>query len=131
MRKNTTVAKKKKQGKVQAIPARVWKNVARGVQFLDIVFGSRKEWLKRMKMTSFDIADARQCVAGNVFSNGMDGYDAFVEAMHLLHLDGTGTRFGFLWEQTGSDEKMAEEQQYLQDAWFHVIAKMKKANHIR
>lgn len=117
--KKKTKAAKPKAKKVVVIPRRIIKQVDEGVKFLDILFG-REEWLSRMDMTLFDIEDPSTCVAGNVFANGMTGYENFTDAMRLLHVeDMSGIKFGF-------NEDVNGDFPHLQDVWVRIIKRMKK-----
>lgn len=110
--------------KVIKIPARIFKQVDAGVKFLDNLLG-RKEWLSRMNMKDFDIMNVNTCVAGNVFSNGMAGYDAFTEAMQLLHVDDlSGIKFGFYADDM-------DEYPFLQDVWVKEIKRLKKLARVK
>lgn len=117
---------KKKTTKVKniKIPNRIFVQVENGIKFLDNLLG-RKEWLRRMNMDMFNINRTQQCVCGNVFKNGMNGYDAFVQAMHLLHVeDHEGIKFGFYTDKNN-------DWPFLQDVWVAEINKMKKAAKIK
>lgn len=113
---------KKKAAKLVTIPAKYVRQVANGIEWLDVTLG-RKGWLNRMKMQKFDITDGTTCVAGNVFAEAMggDGWKNFEDAMELLGLKGTkaGARLGFY-----SDTDKG--YQHLQDLWVMAIKKMKK-----
>lgn len=112
---------KRKRAKAIVIPLHVIRNVDRGVRFLDMLLG-RKEWLSRMDLAQFDIESPITCVAGNIFKNGMAGYDAFQQAMSLLHVsDSDGIRFGFNEDKDG-------DLPFLQDVWARRIKVMKKAH---
>lgn len=99
-----------------------------GVKWLDLTFG-RKNWLKRMDMSGFDIDSTHTCVAGNVFRdvffNGVDsddsGYSKFTAIMDTLGVgDRQGEKFGFYSQ---SEKGM----QHLQDLWVRKIINLKRA----
>lgn len=119
--------------KAPVIPFKYVEAVARGVQFLDLVFG-RKGWLRRMNMKNFSIHDGSVCVAGNVFesvwNHGGDstdhGYAKFVSLMEELNAkdnENAAKRFGFI---TDSEKGM----QHLQDLWVMTINKLKAGKNV-
>lgn len=124
--KRSVKKKVSRRAKKIVIPRHIFRQVNEGVKFLDIVVG-RKEWLSRMNMSMFNIDIDSQCVCGNVFSNGMNGYDAFIKAMNLLHVkDSDGVKFGF-YADKGEDN----DWPFLQDVWVATIKKLRKQAKIK
>lgn len=127
MGKSKTAPKKKAVKKTRSIiiPAKYVRAVEEGVKFLDLMFG-RKEWLKRMDMTDFEIENPNTCVAGNVFKDSMfgvndSGYRSFIDGVRALGVSGfdTAKRFGFDVETTSGG-------QHLQDLWVRKIKAFKR-----
>lgn len=121
--------KKTVKKKVVHIPHKYVAAVNEGVKFLDMIFG-RKEWLRRMDMSSFDITDSYTCVAGNVFRDAMfggqeAGYDSFIQAIEAMGAgydvaEKTAARFGFY-------SKSSRGWGFLQDLWVVKINNLKRA----
>lgn len=117
-------ARARKRVKTVVIPRRIIQKVEKGIKFLDILLG-RKEWLSRMDLSHFEIDNKFTCVCGNIFKNGMAGYDAFTEAMEKLKVsDEAGIQFGFNEDENG-------DYPFLQDVWLRRIKSMKRAAHIK
>lgn len=118
--KKKAVAKKAVK---KIIPKHVYNRVKNGVIWLDATLG-RKEWLRRMNMSKFDITDGGTCVAGNVFKEAMgeEGYTNFENAMENLGLNKTkeGHRLGFYSTFDGD-----KDFQNLQDVWAKTIKTLK------
>ncbi len=113
------------------IPKKYFFAVRNGIAWLDLTFG-RKEWLKRMDMSKFDIKEPGTCVAGNVFETAMgkDGYDVFYDALSNLGVkDYHGTHLGFFVGKEYNPNNKG--WQYLQDIWVHAIKRMKKQARIK
>lgn len=116
---------------VKRIPKKYFTAVENGIVWLDLTFG-RREWLKKMDMTNFDISDPFTCVAGNVFRDGMfsNEPDGFAKFLDLIDSLGGGSnscaiRLGFNWE-----DNTGKGQQHLQDIWVRRITQMKKTARI-
>lgn len=66
------------------------KYVANGVKYLDKTFG-RKNWIKKINLKKFCIADSNTCVCGQIFEDHFRGFmqtDAYHESKG-------GVKFGF------------------------------------
>lgn len=119
----TKKAVRKAAKQPRPIPLKYFEAVDNGVKLLDMLVG-RKEWLKRMDMSNFDIQDPNTCVAGNVWEENYEfasGYRRFTGILDELVGDGSGAKkFGFVAD---TDRGM----QHLQDLWVHKIKNLKRA----
>lgn len=87
--------------------------VRRGVQALDLFFGSDRDWRAELDLDALNIADPRRCVMGQLFGlAAAAGYELITGVYHQT--DRESWRFGLIW---GPDELSGDAVYELNEEW--------------
>lgn len=86
--------------------------VRRGMQALDLFFGSDRDWRAELDLDALNIADPRRCVMGQLFGlASAEGYGLLTRQYNLG--DGDAWQLGLIW----APDSRHDEAQLLTEEW--------------